>query len=115
MANLVPKVNNVGSLGTASKVWNKIHVSTTSFANSSITEDGGSIKLKSLPVLVEGALTVAGSLSISAQSSSLNLNSQKIINLGTPTLAADAETIAEPMFRAPAVYPVHTPLVTRPA
>ena len=92
MANLVPKVNNVGSLGTASKVWNKIHVSTTSFANSSITEDGGSIKLKSLPVLVEDALTVAGNLSLSAQSGSLNLNSQKIINLGTPTLAADAAT-----------------------
>lgn len=59
MSNLVPKIDNTGSLGTSLKKWSNVHATT---------------------------------ISVNAQSSDLNLNTQKIINLGNPDANTDAAT-----------------------
>lgn len=94
MANLVPKVNNVGKLGTSSKLWNEVHQTTSLFGTASITEESNVLKVKDAPLTVEQNLTVGQSLAITAQASSLDLNSQKIINLATPTSNGDAASKA---------------------
>ena len=64
MANLVPKVDNSGTLGTSSKKWANVHSS---------------------------ALTTT-TLNVSGQASALSLNSKKITDLAAPTSANDAAT-----------------------
>jgi hypothetical protein len=94
MANLVPKVNNVGSLGTSSKLWNEVHQTTSVYGTGSITEESNVLKVKAAPLTVEQGLTVAGSSSLSSASmtGTLSMGSQRITNLGTPTADSDAVT-----------------------
>lgn len=94
MANLVPKVNNVGSLGTSSKLWNEVHQTTSVYGTGSITEESNVLKVKDAPLTIEQGLTVAGSSSLASatMTGTLSMGSQRITNLGTPSADSDAVT-----------------------
>jgi hypothetical protein len=96
MANLVPKVNNVGTLGTSSKLWNNIFHKKATFDTAIITEESNVLKVKTTPLAVEQGFSVAGSsemvgLTLTGQ---LALSTQRIVNVGAPTADTDAATKA---------------------
>jgi hypothetical protein len=96
MANLVPKVNNVGTLGTSSKLWNNIFHKKATFDSAIITEESNVLKVKTTPLSVEQSFSVAGSsemvgLTLTGQ---LALSTQRIVNVGAPTADTDAATKA---------------------
>jgi len=96
MANLVPKVNNVGTLGSSSKLWNEVHQTKSVYGTSSITEESNVLKVKDAPLTIEQGLTVAGSSSLAnaTLTGQLSLSSQRIVNVGAPSASSDAATKA---------------------
>ena len=96
MANLVPKVNNVGTLGSSSKLWNEVHQTKSVYGTSSITEESSVLKVKDAPLTIEQDLTVAGSSLLAGVTltGQLSLGSQRIVNVGTPSASSDAATKA---------------------
>ncbi|MCX6763475.1 MAG: hypothetical protein NTZ97_01945 [Candidatus Moranbacteria bacterium] len=97
--DIVPSDDNSYDLGTASTGWNNVYA-TRLFGSSVLTVGDGSSShslSSSNDFLISGKLEVNGAVYLDSSltlSQALDLNSQKIINLGTPTDTTDAVTLA---------------------